>query len=191
MRKTLGLMCILILTTAAAVPNAKRYAKHVVNREAVGRSAASATWGQLRNSPHEWGRGPAGFGKRFASGLGRHAVKATIQAGVGAIHHEDLHYHRSNLQGTGPRLKYAVKSTFWVPRTNKRGHTVAAGRISGNMGAGLISRAWQPASTAGIGAGLASGGIGIGAEVGANVAREFWPRHHGKVAQRKPVRHPV
>ena len=141
----------------------------------------------LRNSPREWGRGPAGFGKRFASGLGHHVVKFGIESGVGAIHHENLHYRRSNLHGTMPRLKYAVKSTFWVPRTNRSGHTVALGRISGNMGAGIVSRAWQPASTAGVGAGLASGGIGLGADVGYHVAREFWPRPK-RVARARAVR---
>jgi hypothetical protein len=53
---------------------------------------------------------------------------------------------------------------------------LAAGRIAGNIGGGLVSRAWQPASAASIGAGLASGGIGIGADVGIHVAREFWPQ---------------
>ena len=189
MRKALAFMCILILTAAGATqtsPSKKRaFAKQLVGPEALGRSAAGAGIGTLRNSPHEWGQGPAGFGKRVASGLGRHLAKTAIQAGVGALHHEDLHYHRSNLQGTGPRLKYAVKSTFWVPRTNRSGHTVALGRISGNMGAGLVSRLWQPASTAGIGAGLASGGIGLGADVGFHVAREFWPQHkHRRVARK-------
>jgi hypothetical protein len=97
--------------------------------------------------------------------------------GVAAAHHENLHYQRSNLQGKWPRVKYAVKSTFIVPKTNRPGKkTFALGRVSGNLGAGLISRAWQPASAAGLGAGLASGGIGLGADVGVNVAREFWPQ---------------
>jgi hypothetical protein len=96
---------------------------------------------------------------------------------VGAWHHENLHYQRSNLQGTWPRLGYAVKSTFIVPRTNgRKGKTVAWGRISGNMGSGMISRVWMPASAAGVGAGLASGGIGLGVDVGVNVAREFLPQ---------------
>ena len=69
-----------------------------------------------------------------------------------------------------------MKSTFIVPGTNKPGKTVALGKVSGNPGAGMVSQAWLPA--AGIGAGLASGGIGLGADVGANVAREFWPRKH-------------
>jgi hypothetical protein len=169
-----------MLLWCAAAPSATHsdsLGHRLVNKQAVARTAAGATWGQLRNSPHEWGKGPLGFGKRLASGFGRHIINTTIQAGVGAIHHENLHYQRSNLHGTFPRLKYAVVSTFWVPRTNRNGHTVALARISGQMGAGLISRAWQPASTAGLGAGIASGGIGLAGDVGIHVAKEFWPRH--------------
>jgi hypothetical protein len=74
-------------------------------------------------------------------------------------------------------MGYAVKRTFIVPKSNRPGKkTVALGRISGNMGTGMISRAWQPASAAGLGSGLATGGIGLGADVGVNMAREFWPR---------------
>jgi hypothetical protein len=193
MRKALCVMCATILIAAGAagaVRGSKRsFAKRLVNRESLARSAAGATWGEIarrggggawgviRHPAHGWGPGPSGLGKSFASSMGRHVVKTSIQTGVGALHHEDLSYHRSNLQGTWPRLKYAVGSTFWVPRTNRPGHTVALGRLSGNMGAGLISRAWQPASTAGIGAGVASGGVGIAGDVGIHVAREFWPQH--------------
>jgi hypothetical protein len=162
----------------------REYRHSLYGKRARGGSAAAAAYGTLRNSPHEWGSGPGGFAKRFASHLGQHAVKETIELGVGAWHHEDPHYYRSNLHGTLPRMRYALVNTFMVRRTNKPGKTVAMGRISGNMGAGLISRAWQPASTAGLGAGLASGGIGIGAEVGVNMAREFWPRKHARVTAR-------
>lgn len=155
---------------------AHEYAHKLVSKRALVMAGATSAIGQARNVPHEWGQGPGGFAKRFASGLGTHMVKETIQFGVGALHHEDPHYYRSNLHGTLPRLGYAVKSTFIVPTTNKPGKTVAAGRLSGAFGAGLISRAWQPASTAGIGAGVATGGILIGADVGMNVAREFWPQ---------------
>jgi hypothetical protein len=180
-------MCIPILIAAGAAGTvrkpARSFGKRLVNPGSVARAAAGAGVGTLRNTPHQWGQGPAGFGKRLASGLGRHVVKTSIEAGVGAVHHEDLHYHRSNLKGTGPRLKYAVKSTFWVPRTNRPGHTAALGRVSGNMGAGMVSTLWTPA--AGIGAGAATGGIGLGADVGVNVAREFWPqRKHRREAQK-------
>ena len=166
----------------------REYSRHLYGAQAVGGSAATAAIGTLRNRPHEWGGGPGGFAKRFASHLGQHAVKETIQLGVATWRHEDLHYHRSNLHGTLPRMKYALVSTFIVPKTNRPGKkTVALGRISGNLGGGLISRAWQPASAAGVGAGLASGGIGLGAEVGVNMAREFWPHKHERM--RKLISH--
>jgi hypothetical protein len=178
MRKTVALLYVAMLaaTGAMAQVDRKELRYKAIGKGAVAGSVAKAGVGTLVNSPHQWGRGPDGFAKRAASGLGKHIIKETIQAGVAAAHHENLHYQPSNLNGTLPRVEYAVKSTFIVPRTNKPGKTVALGRLSGNLGAGMISQAWMPA--AGIGAGLASGGIGLGADVGANVAREFWPPKH-------------
>jgi hypothetical protein len=185
MRKLLTLVYAGILIAAMAVAAVERptvrsrageYRRQVLNKRSVASAAGHAALNQARNSPHEWGQGAGGFAKRFGSSLGQHVVKGVIQKGVGDALHENLHYQRSNLQGKWPRVKYAVKSTFIVPKTKGRGKTVAIGRVSGNLGAGLISRAWQPASAAGVGAGLASGGIGIGADVGVNVAREFWPQ---------------
>jgi hypothetical protein len=176
--------CLAIMTAGAATRAQKRELRHnLVGKGAVARVAAGAGIAHVRNSPHQWGRGPAGLAKRVGSGFGQHVVKETIQFGVASWHHENLHYQRSNRHGTWPRMKHAVKSTFIVPRTNRRGKTVALGRISGNMGAGMVSQAWQPA--AGVGAGLATGGIGLGAAVGGNVAREFWPRKHRKIVRRK------
>jgi hypothetical protein len=161
---------------------AHEYRHRLVGKRALGMAGASATLGQFRNHPHEWGQGAGGFAKRFGSALGTHMVKETIQFGVATWRHEDPHYYRSNLHGTLPRLGYAVKSTFIVPRTDRQGKTLATSRLSGAFGAGLISRVWQPASTAGVGAGIASGGIMLGADVGANVAREFWPQKKRRVA---------
>ena len=178
-------LCAVILTANAGAPSVKRspprhpvlrhYRKKVFSPESAARALASGSINTARDHPHEWGGGAGGFTKRVGSAFGQHLVKETIEVGVGALRHEDLRYRRSNLQGTWPRLKYAVKSTFIVPRTNGRGKTIAASRIAGNVGGGLVSRAWQPASAAGIGAGLASGGIGLGADLGFHIAREFWP----------------
>lgn len=194
MKTPVRALCAAILSAAmafAAVERPERqsrlkeYRREAIGPKALAGAGAHAALNQARNAPHEWGRGVGGFAKRFGSAMGQHVAKETIQFGVAAARHENLHYQRSNLQGTWPRVKYAVKSTFVVPRTNKPGRTVAMSRITGNLGAGLISRAWQPASTAGIGAGLASGGIGLGADVGVNVAREFWPqKKHRRVAAR-------
>ena len=188
MRRLPTAMCIFALACGAAVerrttkhPRLHEYRREVFTKHAAVGAGASAAMGTLRNHPHEWGSGPAGFAKRAGSSFGQHVVKGTIEFGVAGLRHENLHYQGSNKHGTLPRLGYAVKSTFIVPRTNRKGKTVATSRIAGNLGAGMISRAWQPASSAGVGAGLASGGIGLGADVGANVAREFWPRKKHRV----------
>lgn len=189
-----GLLILVLIAACAGAatrkPSKLREFRHAaVGKRAVVGAGANAAIGTIRNHPHEWGRGPLGTAARFGSSLGQHALKGGIELGVAAAHHENLHYQRSNKHGTLPRMGYALKSTFIVPKTNHPGKkTPALGRVAGNMGAGVISRAWQPASTAGLGAGLATGGIGLGADVGANMAREFWPRKHKKAAARRPRR---
>jgi len=81
---------VLILTMTAAAAERRplhRYRREVLSGRAVGTSATGATIQHLRNRPREWGAGPGGFGKRFASNLGQHVVKGTIEMGVGALHH--------------------------------------------------------------------------------------------------------
>ena len=189
MRRAIPIVCAIVLAAGSASPvtrGAHRSRPEEIRHRFLGKrviagAAVSATYGEAVNRPREWGRGAAGFGKRAGSALGTHAVKAGIEMGLGKWWHENLHYQRSNLPGTWPRVKYAVKRTFIVPRSNKPGKTFAGARIAGAFGSGLISRAWQPASTAGIGAGFASGGIALAADVGFNMAREFWPqKKHGQ-----------
>ncbi len=172
-----ALIAACALAATDAHPRLHEYRRNAVGKRTLGASIAGAGIAQARNSPHQWGRGAGGFAARVGSRLGQHAAKEGIQLGVSALRHENLHYQKSDKHGTLPRLGDAVKHTFIVPKTNKPGKkTVAMGRVSGNLGAGMISQAWMPA--AGIGAGLASGGIGLGADVGVNIAREFWPRKH-------------
>ena len=183
----LVMVAVLIATSALAATSSRarlrEYRHTAVGKGALIGSASGAGVAHLRNSPHQWGRGVGGFAARFGSRLGQHVAKETIQFGVAAARHENLRYRRSNKRGTLPRMGYAVKHTFIVPKTNKRGKkTVALGRISGNMGAGMISQAWMPAAS--VGAGVASGGIGLGADVGVNMAREFWPRKHKRQVRR-------
>jgi len=185
MRLVTAILVIAACATAAAHshPRLREYRHKAVGKHTLIGSAAGAGMAQARNSPHQWGRGVGGFAARFGSRVGQQVAKETIQFGVAAAHHENLKYQPSHKHGTLPRMGYAVKHTFIVPKTNKpRKKTVALGRVSGNMGAGMISQAWAPA--AGVGAGLATGGIGLGADVGANMAREFWPRKHKRHMRR-------
>ena len=189
MRLVTAILLIAACAAAATHNNARlrEYRHNVVGKRTLIGSAAGAGVAQVRNSPHQWGRGVGGFAARFGSRVGQNVAKETIQFGVSAARHENLKYRPSNKHGTLPRMGYAVKHTFIVPKTNKpRKKTVALGRISGNMGAGMVSQAWAPA--AGVGAGLATGGIGLGADVGVNMAREFWPRKHNKQHLRRARR---
>src|SRR5579863_2538649 len=110
MRNALLALCLVSLFAPIAQPverpsheRLREYRRSLYGKHAIGGSAAAAGVGQLRNVPHEWGRGGTGFAKRFGSHLGEHAIAKTIELGVGTLDHEDLHYHRSNLHGTLPR----------------------------------------------------------------------------------------
>jgi hypothetical protein len=164
-------------------PYRQEYKKRTFGRKAVVSAGARAAVGEVTGTPKGWGRGPGGFGKRFASGFATHVVKNTIEYPIAAARHEDLRYHRSTKKGFGPRMEHALVSTVITQKTTTGNKTVAAGRISGAIGSGLISRAWQPAAARTVGAGLASGGITLGAEAAGNVAQEFWPRRKRAVTQ--------
>lgn len=185
MRTLITLACLVAGTLAAAVstgqhPYRRQYVRQTFGKRAAVEAGAHAAVGEALNRPSQWGRGPAGFGKRLASGMATHVVKNSIQFAVAAARHEDLNYYRSTDTHFGPRLRHALVSTVVTRKTTTGRKTVAAGRISGAMGAGLISRAWQPAALRTVAGGVATGGIMLGADAGVNVAREFWPRRKNK-----------
>src|SRR5947207_10623122 len=99
-------------------PTKGQFVRHTFGPRAVGWAAAGAAIGQARNSPHEWGQGVAGFGKRFGSAFASHVVKNGIKFPVAYILHEDLSYHPSGKNGFMPRLAYALESTVITRKTN-------------------------------------------------------------------------
>jgi hypothetical protein len=150
--------------------------KHsTVGKGAIGRVTAGAAIGQARHSPRKYGGGAAGFGKRMGSGFATNAVNKTVEHAVAAKLHEDLHYHRSNKHGIAPRLGYALKSTVITRNTKTGKNTPAAGRIAGHAAAGAFTQGVLVA-----GSGASTAGIGLAADAGANVVREFVPprKHH-------------
>ncbi len=168
--------------TSEERPDHNRFMKKTFGKTTLIQTGVGAGILEARNSPHEWGRGAAGFGKRVGSVFGKHLIKSSIQTTVGKIRHEELGYRPSGKQGFGPRMKYALLSTVVTRKTTTRNKTVASGRISGAFGAGFISRLWMPARLHTISSGIGSSGISLGADAGTNVVREFWleirhPRH--------------
>jgi hypothetical protein len=143
--------------------------------------AAGAGVQHARNTPHEWGSGIAGFGKRLGSAFGTHFVKVGIQLPVAAIRHEAVGYRPLRAGGFRPRLKHALLSTVVTRKTTTGKQTVALGRISGTVGSGFISRLWQPARLRTVSSGISSSGTTFGVDAGRHVVQEFWPE----------IRHPL
>lgn len=185
MRTSLAVLLLISCGALSAAthrhPMRHEYLHKTYGKGAAIRSTAVGGFNHLRNSPKQWGRGPGGFGKRVGSAFGTHVVKNSIEYGVAGVRHEDLHYHKSTDPRFSRRLRHALVSTVVTHKTTNGKRTAAAGKISGSMGAGLISRTWQPAALHTASSGVASGGILLGGEAAANVAREFIPaRHHRK-----------
>ena len=159
-------------------------------------AGAGAGVTQGTNTPAEWGQGAAGYGRRFASSFGKHIVSNIIRYPVAHFRHEELIYHPSGKHKFGPRLKYAVLSTFITHKTTTGASTVYTAELSGAIGSGLISRLWQPATTRTVALGFSSAGTSLAVDVGIHVLREFWPdirRPHrrnapaGATAQAEPA----
>lgn len=174
-----GLVLIMVLLAEAAA-GAAAHSRHpyrtdwkdsVVGRRAAARVVAGAAIGQARNQPRNYGGGAAGFGKRVGAGFASNAVGRTVEHGLAAKLHEDLHYHRSNKHGVGPRLAYALEGTVVTHNTRTGRATPAAGRLAGHAAAGAFSQGVLAA-----GSGAATAGVGLAADAGANVTREFMPR---------------
>ncbi len=111
----------------------------------------------------------------MGAGFATNAVSQTVEHGVAAKLHEDLHYHRSNKRGVAPRLGYALKSTVITRNTRTGKRTPAAGRLAGHAAAGAFTQ-----GVLAVGSGASTAGIGVAADAGANVVREFVPprKHH-------------
>jgi hypothetical protein len=185
MRAALILALILTMNTYATTPKQRHpYRSHwkhaTAGKGALARVGASAAIGQVRRRPRKWGGSAAGFGKRLGAGAATRAVKTTVEHAVAAPLHEDLKYHRSNQRGVAPRLRHALTSTV-VTRNMRNGkRRPAVGRISGHAAAGAMSQGVFAAAS-----GASTAGVGLAAEAGANVVREFGPRKHGRRPKRR------
>ncbi|HTX36937.1 MAG TPA: hypothetical protein VME43_18035 [Bryobacteraceae bacterium] len=138
--------------------------------------ATGAGWGQLRDSPHEWGEGGSGFAERFASAYGQHLVDSTLLLTGASLFHEDNRYVPSGEFGFRERLKYALESSVVTRHDDANGGShrrVSFSRIAAFAGAAVVSRVWQPPSTRGMDHAAVSFGASVAVTAGFNVVQEF------------------
>ena len=95
-------------------PNAdkrfKKYVNSMFGPWSIGRAVASAGLSTWSNSPEEWGPHWDGFGKRFASNMGRSIMKNTMMYGMDEAFKLDSYYQRSTKRDVGSRIKNAMLS---------------------------------------------------------------------------------
>jgi hypothetical protein len=172
-----GLAFILCALTLSAQDNHLNDFKHkLLSRDALIKTTIGALFNEARNSPHEWERDIDGFGKRVGSAFGKRAVKASVELGFSEWTHEDLHYHKQRTGTFWSRLSHAVVTTYWVPRDNGTGSTLAVGRIAGSFAETQVARLWVPDRVATTGAAMQGTAATVGLDIGVNIFREFWPR---------------
>lgn len=122
----------------------KRYVKDTVGPWRLLRTGAAAGIQQWQDSPEEWGQGMKGYGKRFASGLGRNTIQQTVTYGLDSAFKLDTGFQRSKREGFGPRLKDALVQNV-TSRTKSGKRVVSAPRFVGiYTGAIVATETWYP-----------------------------------------------
>ena len=133
-----------------------------------------AGYGQLTNTPHEYGQGWEGFGKRYGANLAYNATRQTISYATSLVFHEDTRYFASRDGGVWKRAGHALLSTFTARKPGGR-DTFSVSSVAGVVGACSISSIWGPPSWKGAGNIAYNAGISFSATAGFNLVREFLP----------------
>jgi len=87
------------------------YWQHTFGPQDLLKRSALAGIAQWRNHPPEWEQGLAGYGCRFSSSYGQHAIKKTIQFSIGAALKEDrgISPPRRTDSGSEPVMQWLIR----------------------------------------------------------------------------------
>lgn len=150
----------------------KRFVDSTVGPFSLARIAVSAGINQWKDHPEEWEQGASGYGKRFASSFGKHAIRQTVTYGLDEALGLDTGFRRSTRTGLGPRLKDALLENV-TSRNRKGDRVVSVPRFAGAYSAAIIrAETWYP-SRYDYKDGLRSGTTSILTGFAFNVLREF------------------
>jgi hypothetical protein len=150
----------------------KRYVNGMFGPVALGKNVVSAGWSTWRNSPEEWGDNWEGFGRRFASGLGKSVIKNTTSYALDETFKLDSHYYRSKNKDVGSKVRNALISP--VTARDKNGKRVLGfPRIVGTYTASIVAaETWFP-KRYDWKDGVKSGTISLGMNAAFNLVKEF------------------
>jgi hypothetical protein len=149
----------------------KRYVKSMFGPFSLARAVGAAGLSTATNSPEEWGPHWEGFGKRFASNMGRSIMKNTMIYGLDEAFKYDSYYHRSQKRDTGSRVWNAVISPV-TARTATGKRVFGIPRVFSTYASSVIvSETWYPGRT--WKDGLRNGTFTLGINAGYNLIKEF------------------
>jgi hypothetical protein len=152
--------------------------------QTLGGNVPGAAWLTLLDRPREAGPHWGGFGERYGVSVSTNAVSNSMEAGLGAIWHEDPRYQRD---GAGvpfkARLGHVVAWTVLAP--NRDGELQPAyARFIAFSASSFISNAWREPSDTDRGASLGRIGFAFLGRMGSNAFEEFWPDTKRKLFHR-------
>ena len=150
----------------------RHYVKNIVGFEAIGANVAAAGFSTWTNSPKEWGTHWDGFGKRFASNMGKDLVNNTTLFALEEAFKLDSRYYRSTKKDMSSRIKSALLGPF-TARDETGRKVFGFPRIAGTYTANIVAaEAWYP-KRYGLKDGLKSATISLGSSVFFDFVKEF------------------
>jgi len=128
---------------------------------------------QANNSFRGYGQGAAGYGKRFAAGLGDDLVSSYLSEAVfPSIFHQDSRYFYQGSGSAKSRLWHAL-SWAAIARSDS-GHPMPNySFLLGDLTAGAVSNLYYPRANRGAGLVLTNFAIGVAFQAGKDMLREF------------------
>jgi len=148
------------------------YLKSMFGLEAVGKNIVSAGFSTAGNSPEEWGGQWEGFGKRFASNMGKGVIKSTTQFALEEAFKLDSRYVKSQKKDAVSKIKNALTEPF-IARTPSGKKVFGFPRLAGSMVSSVVAvKAWYP-ERFGWKSGLRNAQTAIGTTALFNLVKEF------------------
>lgn len=147
--------------------------------------AATAGIEQANNSFAGYGRGAAGYGRRFGAAMGDQLIGGFLSGAVfTSIFHEDPRYF---YQGTGSIRSRLIHALSWgvTSRSDKGPLMPDYSDMLGDLAAGAISNLYYPRANRGVRLIFTNFSIGIASRAGEGLAQEFLLKRLTKYIPRK------
>jgi hypothetical protein len=143
-----------------------------------------AAFGTAEDKPYEYHGTFSGYFKRYGMRLAGLGTSNTMEAGLGAIWHEDPRYFRVPDQPFRERVRHAVKLTVLARRPSGE-YAPAYARYIAIPGSNFLSNTWRADSEANTQDALIRTGLGLVGRLSSNAVAEFWPDISARIHHRQ------